>query len=132
MHPDYTRLIESSIEAKRFSYSPYSKFSVGAALLTSDNKIYLGTNIECASYSLCICAERVAFVKAISEGKKDFRAIAISSSIDEFVYPCGACRQFMNEFSGNLDVIVIRSLNDVKITKLSDLIPEAFTKNSLK
>src|SRR4030095_1185717 len=90
----YLELIDHSIKAKKFSYSPYSKFSVGVALLTSKNTIYTGTNVECASYSLSICAERVAFSKAVSEGEKKFIAIAVSSSKDMYVYPCGACRQF--------------------------------------
>lgn len=131
MYPDYNKLIEQSIKAKKFSYSPYSEFSVGAALLTYNNKIYTGTNVECASYSLCICAERVAFTKAISEGVKNFKAVAISSSINEYVFPCGACRQFMSEFADELDIIIVKSKNDFLIKKLSELIPEVFNKKSL-
>lgn len=129
---DYTELIELSIKAKKFSYSPYSKFSVGAALLTSDDRIYTGTNVESASYSLSICAERVAFTKAVSEGVKNFIAIAISSSKKDYIYPCGACRQFMHEFGKNLDVIIVKSRKDFIIKKLSDLLPGAFEKRSLK
>lgn len=132
MHPLYSELIELSIKAKKYSYSPYSKFSVGAALLTSKNKIYTGTNVESASYSLSICAERVAFTKAVSEGEKKFTAIAISASRKDYIYPCGACRQFMYEFGKNLDVIIIKSKNDFLIKKLSDLLPGAFDKRSLK
>ncbi|MEO8665294.1 MAG: cytidine deaminase [Ignavibacteria bacterium] len=131
MNPKYLELIDQSIKAKKFSYSPYSKFSVGAALLTSKNKIYTGTNIECASYSLSICAERVAFSKAVSEGEKKFTAIAVSSSNDIYVYPCGACRQFMNEFGEGLDVIIVRSKKNFIIKKLSELFPGPFDKNSL-
>ncbi len=131
MNPDYVKLIEHSIEAKKFSYSPYSKFSVGAALLTSKNKIYTGTNVECASYSLSLCAERVAFSKAISEGEKKFKAVAITSSRNIFVYPCGACRQFMYEFGKDIDVILVKSKNQFTIKKLSNLLPEGFDKNSL-
>ncbi len=132
MHPLYSELIELSIKAKKHSYSPYSKFSVGAALLTSNNKIYTGTNVESASYSLSICAERVAFTKAVSEGEKKFRAIAISASIKDYIYPCGACRQFMYEFGKDLDVIIIKSKKDFLIKKLADLLPGAFDKRSLK
>ncbi len=128
MHPNYTRLIEHSIKAKKFSYSPYSKFSVGAALLTGNKKIFTGTNVECVSYSLCMCAERVAFSKAISEGEKKFKAIAISSSSDKYIYPCGACLQFMSEFTKDFDVIIVRSDKDFIIRKLSELIPNAFIK----
>jgi len=131
LNPDYVKLIEHSIAAKKFSYSPYSKFSVGAALLTSNNKIYTGTNIECASYSLSICAERVAFSKAISEGEKKFKAVAITSSKNIFVYPCGACRQFMYEFDKDIDVILVKSKSKFTIIKLSKLLPEGFDKNSL-
>ncbi|MEO8447718.1 MAG: cytidine deaminase [bacterium] len=129
--PDYTELIKKSIEAKKFSYSPYSNFSVGVALLTESNKVFTGTNVENASYSLSICAERVAFTKAISEGEIKFKAVAISSSKDKYIYPCGACRQFMHEFGGDTDVIIVRSENDFKIMKLSELLPGAFDKNSL-
>ncbi|MEP7146027.1 MAG: cytidine deaminase [bacterium] len=132
MNSKYPGLIDQSIKAKKFSYSPYSKFSVGAALLTSKNNIYTGTNVECVSYSMSICAERVAFTKAVSEGETKFIAIAISSSKDRFTYPCGACRQFMNEFGPELDVIIVRSKKDYIIKKLSDLFPGPFDKNSIK
>lgn len=132
MHPDYLKLIELSIKAKKFSYSPYSKFSVGAALLTVNKNIYTGTNVESASYSLSICAERVAYTKAVSEGEKKFIAIAISASKNDYIYPCGACRQFMYEFGGNIDVIIIKSKKDFIIKKLFDLLPGAFDKRSLK
>ena len=132
MRTDYSTLIEHSLQAKKFSYSPYSKFSVGAAVLTTGNKIYTGTNIECASYSLCICAERVAFSKAVSEGEKKFKAIAISTSRKSYISPCGACRQFMSEFGINIDIILVKSKNEFKIRKLSELIPEVFSGSSLK
>lgn len=131
MHPDYLKLIEHSIKAKKYSYSPYSRFSVGAALLSSNNNIYTGTNVENASYSLSICAERVAFSKAVSEGERKFRAVAISSSRNDYIYPCGACRQFMYEFGKDIDIIIIKSKRDFIITKLFDLLPGAFDKKSL-
>lgn len=124
-------LTDSAIRARKFSYSPYSKFAVGAALLTQNNKIYTGTNIECASYSLSICAERVVFSKAVSEGEKKFSAIAISSSKKIFTFPCGACRQFMYEFGKDLDVIIVRTKSEFIITKLTELLPGAFDKNIL-
>lgn len=125
------QIIELSISSRKHSYSPYSKFRVGAALITADNKIYTGTNIECASYSLCICAERVAFSKALSEGSKRFKAIAISSNRKIYTYPCGACRQFMYEFEKELEVIIVKSKTDFILTKLTDLLPGAFDKNLL-
>ncbi|HMS66447.1 MAG TPA: cytidine deaminase [Ignavibacteria bacterium] len=127
-----SQIIELSIISRKYSYSPYSNFAVGAALLTSGNKIFTGTNIECASFSLCICAERVAFTKALSEGVKKFKAIAISSSNKNiYTYPCGACRQFMYEFEKDLQIVIVKSRSDVLIVKLSELIPGAFDKNSL-
>ncbi|MBS1517474.1 MAG: cytidine deaminase [Bacteroidetes bacterium] len=131
MHSEYKKLIELSIKARKFSYSPYSEFSVGAALLTKDNKIFTGTNIECASYSLSICAERVAYSKAVSEGYKKFKAVAISSSADDFTFPCGACRQFMAEFGIETDILLVKSKSMVKSFKLSDLLPGVFDKKYL-
>ena len=95
MNTDYKSLIKKSIKALDFSYAPYSKFKVGAAILTENNKMFSGSNIECASYSLTICAERVAASKAISEGENNFKALAISTNKNKIVYPCGACLQFL-------------------------------------
>ncbi|XP_066126331.1 cytidine deaminase isoform X2 [Saccopteryx bilineata] len=93
------RLLLLSQEAKKSAYCPYSHFPVGAALLTRDGKIFSGCNVENAAYPLGICAERTAIQKAISEGYKDFRAIAIASDLqDDFISPCGACRQVMREY----------------------------------
>lgn len=124
---DYSKLIEAALKVRKFSYSPYSKFKVGAALLTSSGKIYTGANIENASYPVTVCAERVAFGKAISEGEKKFKAIVITSSSDDFAYPCGVCRQFMAEFEPDLIVILALSKSKFKIHKLSELIPYSFT-----
>ncbi|MBK9226529.1 MAG: cytidine deaminase [Ignavibacteria bacterium] len=131
MHPEYLALIEHSLKARKRSYSPYSRFKVGASLLAGSGKIYTGANIESASYSLTLCAERVAFAKAISDGEKLFKAIAVSVSTKELVYPCGACRQFMFEFAKDLDIIVVKSSNQYVITKLRDLLPEAFERKSI-
>jgi cytidine deaminase len=128
---DYTKLIESALEAREFSHSPYSKFKVGAAVLTGSGKIYTGTNIENASYPATICAERVAVSKAVSEGDKDIKAVAITSSYDEFVFPCGVCRQFMVEFvkdtTDDIDIVLALSKEKYEIHKLKDLIPHSFT-----
>ena len=128
-------LVKKAIEASKNAYCPASNFRVGAALLTVDNKVYLGCNIENASYSLTNCAERTAFFKAISEGERNFRAIAIvgtvSESFEEFCYPCGACRQVMSEFcDGNFKIILGRINKDNKIEvreyTLNELLPESF------
>ena len=93
-------LVKNALEAMEFSYSPYSKFKVGAALLCEDGTIVRGTNVENASYGLTICAERVAITKAVSEGKRRFKAIAISCTGDDpTLSPCGACRQVLHEAS---------------------------------
>ncbi|CAN5652524.1 cytidine deaminase [soil metagenome] len=121
-----SELVRAAIEAKNSSYSPYSKFRVGAALLTKDNKIYKGANIENASYSLCICAERVAFVKALTEGSKEFSKIAIATDDNDFATPCGSCRQFMSEFTDDLEVILVVNENLTRSYKLSELFPNSF------
>lgn len=122
----YEDLIEKALFARKNSHSPYSKFKVGVALLTKDNKVYTGANVECSSYSLTICAERVAAVKAITDKHKIFKAVAIASSGKELIFPCGACRQFLSEFSDNMDVILIKSKNDYQIYKLQNLFPHKF------
>ena len=100
--------------AKQKSYSPYSKFKVGAALLTKDGKIYVGANIENSSYPLTVCAERVAFFKAIS------------GSSDDFCFPCGACRQVMSEFCGKDFVIILENGKEIKSFTLGELLPYSF------
>ncbi len=126
MHKNFNILIESSIKAKKSAYAPFSGFRVGAALLTKSNKIYTGCNIEISSLSLTLCAERVAFAKAISEGEKRFTAIAISTNRNKIFYPCGACLQFMAEFSIDLKVILIKNKKDIKIFNLKNLLPKKF------
>ena len=113
------------------SYSPYSHYAVGAALLTKDGKIYTGCNIENAAYPVTVCAERTAIFKAVSEGDMDFEAIAIATE-DGQGYPCGSCRQVMAEFS--LDMAVILADKDGRVTiesNVADLLPGAFTPNRL-
>lgn len=126
----YKALIQQANKAKEKSYSPYSKFRVGAALLTDDKKIYTGTNIESASYSLTICAERVAIFEAVAKGEKNFKAIAITSDMNDFISPCGACRQVLAEFCNEeLDVIMTNKNLESKVVKLKDLLPYSFNKD---
>lgn len=120
------KLIESAKEASKFSYSPYSNYKLGAALLTKSGKIYKGTNIENASYPLTCCAERVAIFKAVSEGEKDFEAICIYSNDESFPYPCGACRQVMAQFSKDLKIYVVNANKDVKEYTIKELLPHTF------
>lgn len=119
------KIKEEAIKMLEYSYSPFSKFAVGAAILTKSGKIYTGTNIENSSYGLTICAERVACVKAVSEGEREFEAIAIASYSEDPASPCGACRQFLWEF-GDMDVILINTQGKEKDYKLSELLPDGF------
>lgn len=125
-------LIEKAKLAKSLSYAKYSNFHVGSALLSMDNQITLGCNIENSSYGLTICAERVAAFKAISEGIKNFKAIAIVSDDHNFCSPCGACRQVLWELCGDIDVVMANHNDDIRILKLSELLPYPFDDSSLK
>ncbi len=137
---DVKLLIKKAFEARKYSYSPYSHYQVGAALLAENGEIYTGCNIESATYSPTNCAERTAFFKAISEGVKDFRAIAIVGAMEgtkdgEFDYapPCGVCRQVMAEFCSydNFDIILAKSEDKYEIFKLGQLFPLGFDKSKL-
>ena len=124
-------LIEKAKEAARASYSPYSGFTVGAALITKDGKLYLGCNIESASYSPTNCAERTAFFKAVSEGERDFDKIAIvgGKGLDftDFCPPCGVCRQVMKEFCGeDFRIVLGRNDDKTKTLTLGELLPLSF------
>lgn len=129
---DYNSLAEKAIEAKNISMPTYSNFHVGAALLTKEGKIYLGGNIEVSSYSLTICAERTAVFKAISEGERKFKAIAISSDLEGFCSPCGACRQVISDLCGDIDVILVDKNKNTEVHKISELLPLAFSEKDLK
>lgn len=127
------QLIEAAIHARQNSYSPYSNYQVGAALLTEDGSIYTGCNIENAAYSPTNCAERTAFFKAVSDGKQQFSAISIiggtkGKEITEYAYPCGVCRQVMMEFCNphTFQIIVAKSLNEYEIRTLEELLPNGF------
>lgn len=122
-----------AVEAKNNAHAPYSNFRVGAALLTENNELYTGCNVENASYGLSNCAERTAIFKAVSEGKKKFAKIAIASDAESFCPPCGACRQVMLEFMDPEAVVVlINPQNEIKEFTLNQLIPYNFNDNFLK
>lgn len=124
-------LISCAINIKKIAYAPYSNFNVGAALLCKDGTVYTGCNIENASFSATVCAERVAIQKAVSDGKKDFVSIVISGGKD-FCPPCGICRQVLSEFCDrDFNVILAKSENDYKVYKLGELFPFSFTNESL-
>lgn len=124
---DSKALIQEAIEAKKNSYSPYSNFAVGAALLCKDGKIYRGCNIENGAYPTSMCAERVALFKAVSEGERDFIGIAIVSSSGEITPPCGACRQALSEFvKGDFKVILAKNQDEYKTYDFAELLPLSF------
>lgn len=128
-------LVKAATEARQLSYSPYSKFKVGAALLCKDGKVFKGANIENSSYPLCMCAERNALYNAMMDGykKEDFLALAISADTDEPCSPCGACRQVISELFPRDGVIVLANLKgDVKETNIDELLPFAFSGDDLK
>lgn len=119
------QLYEMALKAKEYAYAPYSNFKVGAAALTSDGMVFLGNNIENASYGATICAERVAIFKAISEAKKNIVKLAIASDTNDLTYPCGICRQVISEFMPDGEII-LGSENEIKVYKVSELLPHAF------
>lgn len=128
---DYKKLLEMAYEATKNAYVPYSKYQVGAALLTKSGKVYTGCNIEIASFGATNCAERTAIFKAISEGEKEFEAIAIVSSSKDYTFPCGICRQVIVEFSKDIDIIVSRDY-DYEVYKIDELLPKSFTNIDIK
>ncbi|MBP5600321.1 MAG: cytidine deaminase [Lachnospiraceae bacterium] len=131
-------LVVQALKAREMSYSPYSNFAVGAALLTKSGKVYLGCNIENAGYTPTNCAERTAFFKAVSEGERDFSKIAIvggkvGEKIEKYAYPCGVCRQVMREFCDVETFEVISALNEDVYQKnlLKELLPYGFGPENL-
>lgn len=132
----YAELIERAKEAMQNSYAPYSHFNVGAALLTSDGGIYTGCNIENASYTPTVCAERTAFFKAISEGERSFAAIAVAGGKDGVITtpaaPCGVCRQVMAEFCKKDFVICIADSKGFAKYTLGELLPMSFTADNMQ
>ncbi len=128
MDRNYMELIDAAKEVRKNAYAPFSGFAVGAAVLTSNGKIYTGVNVENSSYGLTICAERVAVFKAVSEGERELKAVAIYTDTEEPVWPCGACRQVLYEFAqnGDMDVVSATSSGKVEVKKLSELLPEGF------
>ncbi len=131
-------LIKLAIEARKFSYSPYSGFSVGAALLCKDGSVFTGCNIENSAFSPTNCAERTAFFKAVSEGEREFLKIAVvggDASEDiplNYCPPCGVCRQVMKEFcSSDFEIIIAKTADDYKTLTLSEILPLSFDKREV-
>lgn len=120
-------LIEKALMVKDKAYAPYSKFKVGAALLSESGEIFLGCNVENASYGLTNCAERTALFRAVADGNSKFRAIAIVADTEELCSPCGACRQVLAEFGPEIKVIMANSKGEYKVKTVNELLPGAFT-----
>ncbi len=129
---DIEQLIDEAKEARKQAYVPYSKFAVGAALLTENGKVYRGCNIENAAYSMANCAERTAFFKAISEGEKNFKLLAVVADTDRPCSPCGACRQVISEFCPpDMKVVLTNLKGDLLETTVKELLPGAFNAGDL-
>lgn len=127
--PQWEPLLQRAIEVREKSYSPYSHYKVGAALITISGKVYTGCNIENAAYSPSVCAERTAIFKAVSEGEREFAAIAVVTS--DGGAPCGICRQVIREFAPNLTIIVGNTLGNYQVFTLADLLPHSFGPENL-
>ncbi|MBU5342840.1 cytidine deaminase [Caldifermentibacillus hisashii] len=129
---DIEQLIDEAKEARKQAYVPYSKFAVGAALLTENGNVYRGCNIENAAYSMANCAERTAFFKAISEGEKNFKLLAVVADTDRPCSPCGACRQVISEFCPpDMKVVLTNLKGDLLETTVKELLPGAFNAGDL-
>ena len=135
---EYRELIRAALRARELSYSPYSNYRVGAALLTESGEVFTGCNIENAAYTPAVCAERTAFFKAVSEGCREFSAIAIAGSpageMSQLSWPCGVCRQVMMEFCDPERFLVIVAISEEKYRarRLKELLPEGFGPANLK
>ncbi|WP_420489676.1 cytidine deaminase [Neobacillus vireti] len=124
--------MEEAKKAREKAYVPYSKFGVGAALLTTEGKVYHGCNIENAAYSMCNCAERTALFKAYSEGDRDYQMMAVIADTDRPCSPCGACRQVISELCpSDMKIILTNLKGDVKELTVAELLPGAFSPEDL-
>lgn len=125
------QLLQHAMKARENALAPFSRFKVGAALLTSGGKLYTGCNIENATYGLTVCAERVALWKALSEGEGSFMRLAVAAGGDPPAPPCGACRQLLWEFCGDLEIIIGNASGVKESHRLADLFPRPFDQRSL-
>lgn len=128
---DERNLFAVAEQTAAIAYAPYSKLRIGCTVEASDGRVFQGCNVENASFGLTICAERAAIFHAIALGAKRFRRLALYSSGRELITPCGACRQVLAEFSDDLEILIACSTGEVKRTKLSVLLPDAFSRKSV-
>ena len=129
--PDFDSLIAAAKHARENAHAPFSNFKVGAGLRASSGKIYGGCNVENATYGLTVCAERIAIFKAISEGERKFDAIAVVTDTDSLTPPCGACRQLIWEFCGDVPVVMTNLQGKVEVVPMRELFPKPFDSSSL-
>jgi cytidine deaminase len=130
---NYNELAKKAVDAKEKSFANFSNFHVGAALLTENDELYLGANIENSSYSLTICAERTAVFQAVLDGHRKFKAVAIASDFEDYCPPCGACRQVLMDLCGkDLDVVMVNKKDEILVHKLAELLPLGFNEDYLK
>ena len=122
------KLIQKAREVRRRAYAPYSKFKVGAAILTQKGEVYTGANVECGSFGLTTCAERVALFQAVLSGARNFKKIVVVADTREPITPCGLCRQVLSEFGENLEVVCTNLEGEVRRFKLTELLPHFFVK----
>jgi cytidine deaminase len=123
---EFDSLVSAARAARENAHAPFSKFKVGAALRTASGKMFGGSNVENATYGLTVCAERVAIFKAISEGERKFDAIAVVTDTDEVTPPCGACRQLIWEFCGDVPVVMANLKGRVEVLNMKELFPKPF------
>jgi len=119
-------LLDAALVARQHAFAPYSKFQVGAAIEDSDGRIHTGCNVENATYGLTVCAERVAVFKAISEGARQFRRVAVAADTDSLTPPCGACRQILWEFCGDVEIVLVNPRGKIETYRMRDLFPKPF------
>ena len=119
-------LMDAALAARENAFAPYSKFRVGAAIEDADGRIHTGCNVENATYGLTVCAERVAVFKAMSEGVRKFRRVAIAADTDALTPPCGACRQILWEFCGDVEIVLVNPRGKTETHRLKDLFPKPF------
>lgn len=124
-------LVQAALQARQDAFAPYSNFLVGAALKLAGGEIYTGCNIESASYGLTICAERVAIFKAVSDGHREFRALCVAADSPELTAPCGACRQIIWEFCGDIPVLMTNLEGERLFLRMSEMLPRAFDRRKL-
>ncbi|HJZ99315.1 MAG TPA: cytidine deaminase [Candidatus Solibacter sp.] len=119
-------LANAALAARENAFAPFSKFKVGAAVEDIDGRIHTGCNIENASYGLTLCAERVAVFKAVSEGARKFRRVAVAADTDDLTPPCGACRQILWEFCGDVELVLVNPRGKSETYRMKDLLPKPF------